>query len=158
MAEGGYGRVYLRALLALGPILARGLLSGVECSVRLSRTSAIGSGVRPEAGRKGARRLCTNASERPALRHLWSTDRRPPTAADYWACSARGSSSCDPPQGVEDLMLVLGALGRVPLMHKHQVRSHEGPLFVGDVAGVEVTVPHAACYFSRAREFVIPSG
>jgi hypothetical protein len=136
VAEGGQGHVYLGAfLLALGPIVVRDLLLGVECSVRLSRTSAIGSGVRPEAGRKGALRLCTNASERPALRHLWSTDRRPPTAAGYWACSARGSSSDHPPQGVEDLVQVVGALVRVLLMHEHQVRSHEGPLFVGDVAG-----------------------
>jgi hypothetical protein len=75
MAQRVDGRVDLAAPLALGSVVARSSPTlGVERSVRLSSTAAVGSGARPASRRSTTRRSCTIASKTSAVsqRRAWA--------------------------------------------------------------------------------------
>jgi hypothetical protein len=95
IAQGVDGGVDLRALLALGPVIASAPpLSGVDCSVRLSTITAVGSGARPVPTRSNTRKSRMIVAKTPAAgwrRVCWYT-------THHGGRSCGISRHCSPPQ------------------------------------------------------------
>src|SRR5829696_4919962 len=59
-----------------------------------------------------------------------------------WHIAPGGASAYDPAQPVEHLAKLVGALGSI-FADQRQIGSHEGPLFVGNVARIRFSSRHA---------------
>jgi hypothetical protein len=72
MPQGVHRDVRFAPCFAFMPVIAaRSPLSGVDCSVRLSKMAAVGCSARPWASRNSAHRSWTMAANTPALINRW---------------------------------------------------------------------------------------
>src|SRR5215210_5522900 len=136
--------MHLGALLALVPVVTapRAALGGGSQRARVQyrrlrlRSPALR---KPQEYAQIVDHLLEHARFYPPLRLLVDSLPRRQVVGHV---SPGGAGAYDPPQPVEDLAQIVFALGCV-LPHEREVRSQEGPLFVGNVAWVWFSSIHA---------------
>lgn len=105
---------------------------------QLSRMAAEGSAWRPAAARNKQRRSWTMASKTPAANQRWVCWYTMAQGGRSWGIMRHAPADLDDiAQRVEHLAQAMASLHAV-LRHERQVRHHERPFLIGDVARVRL--------------------
>src|SRR5215212_10104300 len=141
--------MHLRSLLALVPPVVAAPMAALRGGSQRARVEygrrRIGRAAlrKPQEHAQIVDHLLEHSRPYPPLRLL--VDRLPPQQV-VGHVSPRAAGAHDPPQPVEDLAQIVLALGRV-LPNEREIRSHERPLLIGNIAWV---------WFSRIHAQMLP--
>src|SRR5215217_5798596 len=138
--ESIHGGMYLRAFLALRPVVA-------------GPVPALRAGGQAQDGPQVVNHRLEDSGVDPALGLL--VDGLPRREV-VWHHAPRGSGSHYPAQGIEDLAQVVDALRGV-FAEQREVGGDERPLFVAHVGRVRLSVRHGGMLPSRPRKFITRS-